>query len=58
MLSRELGRSKGARKTQGAEPDPGLYINLDDNGLAMGALTVDKLRANPRGLQLAASWKG
>jgi hypothetical protein len=43
VLSRELGRSKGAGKTPGAEPDPGFYIDPDDIGSAMGALTVNKL---------------
>src|SRR5438477_1782536 len=43
VLSRELGRSKGAGKTPGAEPDPRFYIDPDDIGSAMGALTVDKL---------------
>jgi hypothetical protein len=43
VLSRELGRSKGAGKTHDAERDPGLSINLDDDGSTRGELTLDKL---------------
>src|SRR4029077_15573719 len=43
VLSREWGRSNGAGMTQDAERDPGLYIDLDNNGSAIGAPAFDKI---------------
>src|SRR5258707_14479028 len=40
---REPARSKGAGRTHDAERDPGHYIDLDDDGAAMGVVPLRKL---------------
>lgn len=45
VLGRELDRSKGAGETHDRERDPGHYIDLDDAGLALGTVPLDRLPA-------------
>src|ERR1700730_4068301 len=42
-MGRESGRSSGARRTPDPERDPGHYIDLDDDGAAMGVVPLRKL---------------
>ena len=42
-MGREPDRSKGAGRTHDAERDPGHYIDLDDDGAAMGVVPLSKL---------------
>jgi hypothetical protein len=43
LMGRELDRSKGAGETHDKERDPGHYIDLSDDGKAMGIVPLDKL---------------
>lgn len=43
VMGRELDCSKGAGKTHDAERDPGHYIDLSDDGKAMGIVPLDRL---------------
>src|SRR5262249_25018259 len=43
IMGRELDRSKGAGKIHDAQPDPGHYVDLGDNGEVMGVVPLAKL---------------
>jgi hypothetical protein len=43
VMGRELDRSKGAGATHDKERDPGHYIDLTEDGKAMGIVPLDKL---------------
>src|SRR5262249_37017235 len=43
LMSRELDRSKGAGEMHDKERDPGHYIDLTDDGKAMGIVPLDRL---------------
>jgi hypothetical protein len=43
LMGRELDRSKGAGETHDKERDPGRYIELSDDGKAMGIVPLDRL---------------
>jgi hypothetical protein len=43
LMGRELDRSKGAGEMHDKERDPGHYIDLTDDGKALGIVPLDKL---------------
>ncbi len=42
-MGRELDRSRGAGRMHDAERDPGHFVDVDDNGAAMGAVPITTL---------------
>jgi hypothetical protein len=43
VMGRELDRSRGAGRMHDAERDPGHFVDVDDNGAAMGAVPIKAL---------------
>jgi hypothetical protein len=47
LMGRELDRSRGAGEMHDKERDPGHYIDLTDDGKAMGIVPINRLQTTP-----------